>query len=38
MKSYGQRYADEWSKWGPRFRKDYEDGTRALSRYRPVAG
>ncbi|MFP6640439.1 MAG: hypothetical protein VCC04_09365 [Myxococcota bacterium] len=37
MKSYSQRYADEWGKWGPRFRKGYEEGTRTLIRYRPVA-
>ena len=37
MKSYGKRYSDEWAKWGPRFRKGYEDGTRELIRYRPTA-
>ena len=36
MKSYAVRYADEWGKWGPRFRKGYKDGTRELIRYRPV--
>lgn len=37
MVSFGQRYKDEWGKWGPRFRKGYDQGTRALIRYRPVS-
>ena len=35
MKDYEKRYADEWGKWGPRFRKGYKNGTRELIRYRP---
>lgn len=38
MKAYGERYPDEWGKWGPRFRKGYEADTRAMVRYRPVSG
>ena len=38
MTSYGKRYADEWGKWEPRFRKGYNDGTRELIRYRPLVG
>ena len=38
MADYEKRYADEWGKWGPRFRKGYNDGSRELIRYRPVAG
>jgi hypothetical protein len=35
--SFGEKYADEWSKWGPRFQKSYDDGTRVLIRYRPIS-
>ena len=37
MKSYGQRYPDEWTKWDPRFRKGHKDGTRELIRYRAIS-
>ena len=36
MKAFAKRYPDEWGKWGPRFRKGYDSGSRAMVRYRPV--
>jgi hypothetical protein len=35
--AFGKRYADEWGKWGPRFRTGFEDGSRVLIRYTPEA-
>ncbi len=37
MVSFGEKYADEWGKWGPRFQKSYDDGSRILIRYAPVS-
>lgn len=37
MTSFGEKYSDEWGKWGPRFQKSYDDGSRVLIRYRPVS-
>lgn len=37
MRGYAEKYADEWGKWGPRFRKGYDDGSRVLLRYTPIA-
>ena len=37
MQSFGEKYKDGWGKWGPRFQKSYDDGTRVLIRYRPVS-
>ena len=37
LESFGRKYADEWGKWGPRFRSGLEDGSRVLLRYRPIA-
>ena len=34
---FGKKYANEWSKWGPRFRDGLADGSRALLRYQIVA-
>ncbi len=31
----GDKYADEWSKWGPRFRNGLAEGSRAMLKYRP---
>jgi len=33
---FGSKYAAEWGKWGPRFRKGLADGSRVLLRYRPI--
>jgi hypothetical protein len=35
--AFGERYAEEWDKWGSRFRSGYADGTRVLIRYTPQA-
>ena len=35
MESFSSRYADEWEKWGPRFQKGWDDGSRVLIRYTP---
>jgi hypothetical protein len=35
LSAYAAKYPDEWAKWGPRFRKSHEDGTRVLIRYTP---
>jgi hypothetical protein len=36
LAAYGAKYSEEWGKWGPRFRKGREDGTRVLIRYTPI--
>lgn len=36
LERFGAKYAREWGKWGPRFRKGLSDGSRVLLRYRPV--
>ena len=30
---FGRKYADEWDRWGPRFRDGLADGSRVLLRY-----
>jgi hypothetical protein len=37
FEAFGKRYAEEWGKWGPRFRSGYADGSRILIRYTPEA-
>jgi hypothetical protein len=34
--AFGEKYPDEWDKWGPRFRGGLADGSRVLLRYTPV--
>jgi hypothetical protein len=36
LEAFGQKYPDEWSKWGPRFRDGLANESRVLIRYRPV--
>ena len=36
MTRYAKRYADEWGKWGPRFQKGWDDGTRVMIRHTPI--
>jgi hypothetical protein len=36
MQAFAERYADEWSKWKPRFDKGYADGSRLVVRYTPI--
>ena len=31
---FGAKYAGEWGRWGPRFRKGLADGSRSLLRYK----
>ncbi len=33
LEVFGKKYADEWVKWGPRFRDGLADGSRSLLRY-----
>ena len=33
----GEKYADEWPTWGPRFRNALADGTRVMLKYQPNA-
>jgi hypothetical protein len=37
LAAFGKKYPDEWGKWKPRFEKGYEDGSRTLIRYSPIA-
>jgi len=37
LSAFGAKYARDWAKWGPRFRKGLADGSRVLIRYRPQA-
>ncbi len=37
LEKFGAKYADGWSKWGPRFRKGLADGSRVLIRYSPLS-
>ena len=37
MQAFSQKYSDGWGKWEPRFRKGYDDGSRVLLRYTPIA-
>ncbi|MSR14068.1 MAG: hypothetical protein EXR86_05760 [Gammaproteobacteria bacterium] len=34
LEVFGKKYAAEWAKWGPQFRDELADGSRALLRYR----
>jgi hypothetical protein len=34
--AFGRKYADEWDKWGPRFRAGLADGSRVMIRYAPA--
>ncbi|MGR8919015.1 MAG: hypothetical protein ACU85V_05300 [Gammaproteobacteria bacterium] len=34
LPEFGQKYADEWGSWGPRFRDGLADGSRVMLRYR----
>lgn len=34
---YGEKYADEWGSWGPRFRKGLSEGSRVMLRYAVAA-
>jgi len=36
MSTFAVRYAGEWKKWGPRFQKGREDGSRVMIRYTPI--
>ena len=35
---FGSKYTREWGSWGPRFKNGLADGSRALIRYRAIAG
>ena len=37
LEAMGRKYADEWDKWGPRFRNGLADGSRAMLKYAPAA-
>ena len=37
LASMGEKYADEWPTWGPRFRNALADGTRVMLKYQPNA-
>jgi hypothetical protein len=37
LAAFGKKYPDEWGKWEPRFKKGFEDGSRILIRYAPIA-
>ena len=37
MTAFAKRYPDEWGKWGPRFQKGWDQGTRVMIRYKPIA-
>lgn len=37
MSTFAVRYADGWEKWQPRFQKGFEDGSRVMIRYTPIA-
>lgn len=36
MSTFAVRYANEWKKWGPRFQKGRDDGSRVMIRYTPI--
>lgn len=36
MSTFAIRYADEWSRWQPRFQQGFEDGSRVMIRYTPI--
>ena len=35
LEKFGQKYADEWGSWGPRFHKGLSNGSRVMLRYQP---
>ena len=37
LKLFGSKYANEWGKWGPRFRDGLADGSRVMLCYQPVS-
>lgn len=37
LAAFGEKYAAEWSKWGPRFRNGLASGERVLIRYTPIS-
>jgi hypothetical protein len=37
LEAFGEKYAKEWSKWGPRFRNGLNDASRVMLRYRPLS-
>jgi hypothetical protein len=37
LEAFGEKYPDEWGKWGPRFRDGLADGSRVLIRYKASA-
>ena len=37
LETFGTKYADEWDKWGPRFRDGLASGERVMIRYTPAA-
>lgn len=32
----GEKYTDEWGRWGPQFKSALEDGTRVMIKYKPT--
>lgn len=36
LRQFGDKYADEWGRWGPRFKGGLADGSRVLLRYQPA--
>lgn len=36
LRQFGDKYVDEWGRWGPRFQRGLADGSRVLLRYRPA--
>ncbi|MDE0063277.1 MAG: hypothetical protein OXU72_10875 [Gammaproteobacteria bacterium] len=37
LTAMGEKYADEWPTWGPRFRNSLADGSRVMLKYQPDA-
>lgn len=35
LAAMGEKYADEWPTWGPRFRNSLADGSRVMLKYQP---
>ena len=36
LEKFGQKYADEWGSWGPKFRDGLAEGSRVMLRYHPT--
>ena len=36
LTAMGEKYADEWGTWGPRFRNGLADGSRTMLKYTPM--